>query len=140
MKIKNELPPIYEDIISAGMAPTDGAIYAYGDTIYNPSGGMIPDHTIAHEETHGRQQGDDVDGWWARYLDDQYFRIEQECEAYAYQFKFFCQTVKDRNQRDKILRNMATILSSPTYGKVIGSGMAYEMIKNKYKQISNGQK
>jgi len=133
MKIKNEKPPIYEDILQAGMAPTDGAIYAYGNTIYNPSGKELPPDLIIHEETHCRQQGDNPDAWWGRYLDDQYFRINQECEAYAYQFKFICNHVKDRNQRDKILHNMAQILSSPTYGSVIGAQTAYKMIKNKSK-------
>lgn len=135
MKIIKELPPIYEDILAAGMLPTHGAIYAYGDTIYNPSGGFISDHTIAHEETHCRQQGDDPNAWWGRYLDDQYFRINQEAEAYAYQFKFLCQTVKDRNQRDRILQDMARVLSSPTYGSVIGHMNAYITIKNKVKTI-----
>ena len=133
MKILNEKPPIFEEIHAAGMAPTDNAIYAYGDTIYNPGGREIPDHTIAHEETHCRQQGDNPDAWWGRYLDDQYFRIDQEAEAYAVQFKFICQKIKDRNQRDKILHDMARVLSSPTYGSVIGAQAAYSLIKEKTK-------
>ena len=131
MKIKNEHPPIYDKILLAGMQPTDSAIYAYGDTIYNPSGMVIPDHTIVHEETHCRQQDDDPNSWWDRYLDDGYFRIQQEVEAYANQYNFICKVQKDRNRRDVILRDMARILSSPTYGSIIGSSAAYKMIKDK---------
>ena len=131
MKIKNAKPPIYDKILQAGMTPTDNAIYTYGDTIYNPGGGVIPDHVVKHEETHSRQQGDDPDGWWGRYIGDDFFRIQQEVEAYANQYKFICQIQKDRNRRDKVLRNMSTILSSPTYGSIIGSSVAYKMIKDK---------
>ena len=134
MKIKkNEKPPIYDQIVQAGMNPSLNAIYTYGDTIYVPSGREVPDDIIAHEETHCDQQGADPDAWWSRYLDDPYFRIQQETEAYAVQYDFICETTKDRNWRDKILRRMATVLSGPTYGNVIGSQSAYSMIKNKAK-------
>jgi len=135
MKIKNELPPIYNQIVEAGMKPSPNAIYAYGNDIYNPSGQTISPDLIAHEETHCRQQGTEPDAWWSRYIDDQYFRIKQEVEAYAVQFKFLCKTIKDRNRQDKILREISTILASPTYGSVIGSQSAYTMIKNKAKSI-----
>ena len=129
--IANECPPIYDKIPQAGMQPTDNAIYTYGDTIYNRSGGTITPDLMIHEETHCIQQGNDPDGWWDRYLNDGLFRIQQEVEAYANQYKFICQIQKDRNRRDKVLRNMATILSSPTYGSIIGSNAAYKMIKDK---------
>ena len=129
--IANECPPIYDKILQAGMQPTDNAIYTYGDTIYNRSGGSITPDLMIHEETHCIQQGNDPDGWWDRYLNDGLFRIQQEVEAYANQYKFICQIQKDRNRRDKVLRNMATILSSPTYGSIIGSSAAYKMIKDK---------
>lgn len=131
MKILNEKPPIYDAIIQNGMQPHAGVIYTYKDTIYNPSGADIPDHLIVHEETHSRQQGDNPDNWWGRYLTDQYFRIEQESEAYARQFAFICNKVKDRNQRNRILLDLALVLSGPIYGNVISQQNAMKIIKSK---------
>ena len=131
MQIKNEKPPIYDKILQAGMQPSDNVIYAYGNVIYNPSGKNITPDLIVHEKTHCRQQGNDPNDWWDRYLDDGIFRIQQEVEAYANQYNFICKIQKDKNKRNKILRNMAIILSSITYGSIIGSSAAYKMIKNK---------
>ena len=131
MKIVNERPPIYDSIISAGMNPSPTVIYTYGDTIYNPGGGDLADHTIEHEETHCDQQGSDPDGWWSRYLVDAYFRTEQEAEAYGRQYAYICATVTDRNRRHKVLFDLARILSGPIYGSVIGHTAAMKMIKEK---------
>ena len=91
MKIVNEKPPIFDKIVKAGMSPSlDSTIFTYGDTIYNPSGRPIPDHLIAHEARHFKQQGNDPAAWWDKYLVDKEFRFEQEAEAYANQYKFLC--------------------------------------------------
>lgn len=131
MKILQENPPILEKIISAGMNPNALTIFTIGDTIYNPSGTFIPDHMLEHEKTHSKQQGADSDGWWGRYLTDQYFRISQESEAYARQYAFICRTQKDRNARTRILVDLAGFLSGPIYGSVIKHSDAMKMIKNK---------
>ena len=131
MKIVNENPPgnLRETIASHGMHPHHGVIYTLGDTIYNPSGADLSDHLIEHEETHCEQQGADPDAWWDRYLQDPYFRIEQETEAYARQFAYICLRVHDRNQRNKILLDLAQVLAGPVYGKVIGTMNAYKRLK-----------
>lgn len=132
MQIKNERPPIYEALYRAGLRPDlENTVFTYGDTIYNPSAREIPNHLIEHEKTHILQQGDDPDGWWNRYIQDPYFRIDQEVEAYANQYKFICHKVKDRNARHKILLQFANSLSSPRYGGIILSQDAYKMIKSK---------
>jgi len=132
MKIINENPPekLLNAIINNGMRPHANVIFTYGDTIYNPGGQDIPDHLIEHEGTHYKQQGNDPDAWWGRYLTDQYFRIEQESEAYARQFAYICATVKDRNQRHRICLDLAGILAGPLYGNVIGQMNAYQKIKS----------
>lgn len=130
MQIIKDYPPIYQAIIDAGMNPHEGVIYTYGDAIYNPNGIELPDHLIKHEETHSRQQRSDVDAWWGRYLIDPYFRIDQEVEAYAVQYKFICQTMKDRNQRARVLTDFARTLSGPLYGNIIGHQAAFKMIKS----------
>lgn len=133
MEVLREHPPIYEDIINAGMHPSAGTIFTYGDTIYNPHGVNIPEYLLVHEEVHSKQQGEDPNGWWSRYLDDQYFRIDQETEAYAKQYDFMCKTIKDRNQRNDILIDIARILSSSLYGEVISTSGAITELKKKIK-------
>ena len=131
MKIINELPPIIDQLLAGGMQPTRYTLYTYGDTIYNPSGSILPEDIIVHEGVHEKQQGVDPDAWWSRFIDDQYFRVDQEVEAYAAQYRFMCKKFKDRNKRSQILMHYAKTLSSPIYGDVIGTMKAYEMIKNK---------
>lgn len=133
MKIVHDNPPgnLRETIAQFGMQPHGGVIYTYGDTIYNPGGHDLPDHLIAHEETHTEQQGADPDAWWDRYLQDPYFRIEQETAAYARQFAHICRRVRDRNQRHKILLDLAQILAGPVYGSVISPGAALRAIKTR---------
>ena len=104
MKIKVENPPMLESILAAGMIPNlQTTIFTYGDTIYNPGDNELPDHLIEHEDTHSKQQGDDPDAWWLRYVNDPYFRLQQEIEAYVNQYKFICKQVTDRNKRFLIL-------------------------------------
>lgn len=131
MKIKNERPPNYDKIVAAGLNPGPHTIFTYGDIIYVPSGQELPNHLIEHEGVHCDQQGDDPDAWWARYMADPYFRIEQEVSAYAKQYKFVCIRQKDRNKRVRFLMALASDLSSPIYGSVISQNKAFEMIKNK---------
>ena len=134
MKIQQALPPNYNRILNSGMRPDpQNTIFTYGDTIYNPSGREIPDYLIKHEETHFLQQGSNPNAWWNRYITDPYFRIEQETEAYAKQYDFMCQIVKDRNARYKILYQLALSLSGIRYGAVITQMSALKLIKNKSK-------
>jgi len=154
MKIVDEKPPIYKALVDAGMQPSEGTLYAYGDKIYNPSGGEIPPDLIVHEEKHIKQQYDlapiikhgeagpstetpdrdleqGAEIWWKRYVEDEYFRLEQELQAYAAQFRYVCKFQKDRNARSKILLNYAAVLSGPMYGNMVSHMGAYEMIKDK---------
>jgi len=136
MTIKNENPPMLKRIFGAGMNPDLGnVIFTYGDTIYNPSGRDIPDYLIEHESVHTKQQGDDPKGWWERYLNDPYFRFEQEVEGYARQFAFMCNhpnkrmRVTDRNKRHLILMDLGNSLSGPTYNKIVKLSYAMQQIK-----------
>lgn len=132
MNIVNEKPSekLLNGVFGAGMAPDLGnVIFTHGDTIYNPSGRDIPDHLIAHESIHTTQQGDDPDGWWERYLHYSYFRLQQEIEAYAGQFAFICNKVKDRNRRNRVLVDIAMSLSGPTYGSMVSYQGAMKMVK-----------
>jgi len=133
MKVVKRKPPIYKKLLAAGMNPSPGAYYTYGDKIYNPSGQDLPDYIIVHEEEHMRQNeavgGPEI--WWDRCIKDQYFRIQQEVAAYAVQYRFMCKTIKDRNARSKLLSQLGAVLASPTYGNVITTVAARDMIKKR---------
>mgnify|MGYP001591069916 CR=1 FL=1 len=106
-------------------------LVTYGHELYNPGGVEIPDHLIVHEETHEKQQGQDPDIWWERYLKDLKFRLTQEVEAYGRQFAYICRSTHEPRQRDKILRELGRILSSPTYGNIVKQENAEKMILKK---------
>lgn len=75
------------------LTPPPDAVFAYGSTIYNPTGKDIPDDVIIHEQCHQRQmQGWIPDSWWIKYLMDKSFRKQAEIEAYTVQYRW----VKDR--------------------------------------------
>lgn len=140
MKILEERPPIWDQVISRWNINPESTVFTFGDTLYNPGKNPIPEHLMRHEETHSVQQGHTDEGaakWWVRYLDDPHFRIDQEAEAFAVQYLYFCNNVShDRNQQARFLFEMAARLSSPTYGSVIGSTDATKMIKDYAKEIA----
>lgn len=128
MRIIKERPPIYDAICSIIGKPPATAIFAYGDTIYNPSGLSLPEDIIRHEQVHQKQQGDAVVDWWRKYLRDEEFRLDQEIEAYGVQYKFIHETNTSREFRFKALMQMAKSLASPMYGDLIDVGRARQRI------------
>lgn len=125
-------PPILQYILDNGLQPSPTTIFAYSGAIYAPWVRDIRPDLIEHEKTHIRQQGDDPDAWWVRYVEDAYFRLDQEVEAYAAQYRFIVRNIRmDRNRQSLVLRDFATMLSGPIYGNMIGSQAAMKMIKSK---------
>lgn len=106
-------------------------VWTYGDTLYNPGGIHVEDHLLAHEQTHTIQQEREggPDKWWRRYLDDPTFRFEQELQAYAMQYAFYCEQRTDRNQRFRFLHQLAGALSGPLYQVAISRSDAQKAIK-----------
>lgn len=136
MKISTDKPPIWEEankffkLEELGL----GSIFTYGDTIYNPFNVELTQDLIVHEMVHIRQQESDntVAGiWWKRFFMDPDFRLEQELEAYAAQYKYICTQVTDREKRSKNLLTLAGLLSGPMYGHIIGKMEAYAQIKHR---------
>lgn len=113
-------PPVYEEAQRIFKFPdTQPLAFAWGDKVYVVNNfPMTPDVKV-HEETHLRQQKGDPATWWSKYLTDPKFRVDQEIEAYRNQYQYICASVADKNKRYKHLHNIATILSSPLYGKEI---------------------
>ena len=122
VKVKVEKPPIYEEVIKVFEINPESTLFTYGDTIYAPGGGDIPDHLIIHEQVHMKQQNyNDADAaiWWENFLKDKEFRLTQEAEAYAAQYAFICKTVKNHEERFKIRMDLAKFLSGAMYGFMI---------------------
>ena len=133
--IVNEKPPVWDRICEAfGMTPKN-VIFAYGDRIYNPGGGVLPDFLIEHEKVHFKQQAGEVAVWWDKYLSDPQFRLEQEIEAYAHQYNEMCKLTKDRNEHAKMLWGLSISLSSSIYNNIISHNEAMEVIQKLAKNI-----
>lgn len=131
MKIMQQFPPNYAAICSRFPAVRlmPGIIFAYGDRVYNPSGNELPDHVIVHESVHFEQQKESGPAtWWARYLQDNEFRLSQEVEAYQAQYRYLCAT-SDRGHRRRILKKIIHDLSGAMYGKMLTKKEAEALIK-----------
>lgn len=128
MRIVIGFPPNIESILEV-FPITGSEIFAYGDTIYNPSGASLTPALIAHEGVHSRQQGDDVEGWWDRYLVDEKFRFQQELEAHQQEYKTFSHFHRDRNTRFHYLAAIAKRLAGKLYGSLVSAKDARKLIK-----------
>jgi hypothetical protein len=112
-------PPVWEKATTL-LGADERAIFTWGDTIYVPSGDTIDAALIAHETVHSAQQGIiGVDAWWKKYFEDSSWRSSQEIPAYQAQYKVYCQTHKDRNDRARYLTRIAGFLSGKLYGQIV---------------------
>jgi hypothetical protein len=116
LKIEIANPPGFEKIVAAfPKAAGPGVIFAYGDTIFNPSGVEIPPALMAHEQVHGNRQGATAEKWWERYIAEPDFRYYEELPAHAAEFHKIMNIVHDRNQRAKLMMHTAQRLIAPLY-------------------------
>lgn len=134
VKILNEKPPIYDMLRENGLNfKEDKTIFTYGDAIYNPANIDIPQDLIAHEMEHMRQQREIQGGpemWWARYIQDPLWRIQQEVEAYRVQYQYFCSKKKSRDAQLRVLVAIGNVLGSATYGNVVTPAAAIRLIQS----------
>lgn len=131
LKISNEFPPNYRDIVML-LGECKDAIYCYGDTIYNPYKRDITPDIEIHEQVHSKQQGDNPDMWYNKYLTSGDFRLSQEIEAYGEQYHFV-KGLLPAKLREWAKDNMAKALSSPAYGNLLSYREAEQAIR-RYKQ------
>jgi hypothetical protein len=132
MKIVHGYPPNLAAIKAALNIDERYALFTYGDTVYNPGGRYIPDHLMAHEETHARQQLSFEGGpsqWWKRYLTNSSFRLDQELAAFRAQYEFAKREIEDHDQLARLSHIMASELSSPMYGNLISLRKATKRIR-----------
>lgn len=118
MIVKIGYPPIIDEIRKV-FPVGKNVVFAWGDTIYNPDGGYIPPEIILHEEVHGRRQEGNPESWWAKYLTDKTFRLEEELLAHRVEYQAYVHNHKDYNAHAKYLYYVAGKLSSPLYGSML---------------------
>lgn len=138
MKISKELPPNYQQIVQAlGDVSQYKPIFCYGNIIYNPFKREITADIEHHESIHSRQQSQftDPDMWYARYLTDSQFRLEQELEAYGEQYVFGITRVKNNKLRDAFLDDLCFSLSGESYGNLISFGEARSKLRQFAKDV-----
>jgi hypothetical protein len=130
MKIVIDYPPNYDEIAKTfGIRGQTGIVFTYGDNLYNPENGFIPDHLMTHEETHQIQQNKmGADKWWSQYLVDPEFRLQQELEAYQAQYEVLV-TDYDRAYRREALNQISKDLASNIYGHIVTKEEAKILIK-----------
>jgi nucleosome binding factor SPN SPT16 subunit len=135
VKVLTEKPAIY-DRLKERFKTIDwekGLAIVWGDKIYTKY--KLPNHVLAHELVHVRQQLDfegGVSAWWDEYLTNDQFRLEQELEAYVTQVRYIREHTEEsnRNWRRQIIDQLAEDLSSSMYGNLISKGKAKEILKS----------
>lgn len=127
MKIVVDRPPMFDEINKAFNIINTKVIFAWGDIIYNPSNFDIPPELIAHEEVHGKRQGDDIEGWWQNYLQSPSFRLEEEIPAHQAEYQWMCKN-GNRGHRRKALKFVASRLAAPLYGRMTTPSNAKRLI------------
>lgn len=138
MKIVETFPPNYDLIqIVFPNCEKHEAIFCYGDTIHNPFKVEVRSDLEHHESIHQKQQGDNPDLWWSKYLQDEQFRLEQEKEAYGEQLLFSKKLDGvNRNMYDWLKEKIAESLSSELYGNLISYQEAERFLRCYVKENS----
>lgn len=119
-------PEIYQRLVDTfGIDWNKGIIITYNGKIYCKTD--ISDDLIVHENTHIKQQENQPD-WWDKYIEDKNFRLSQEIEAYKAQYEYVKGNYP-RWARRKVLKAIATDLSSYIYGNIISYEDAVKVIQ-----------
>ena len=119
------------DAIRKVLPVTRRNIFAYGGVIYAPGGKDLSPALIAHEKVHFRQQAahpGGVEGWWAQFLTDVEFRLDQELEAHRVEYQTAISLDSSRHNRRKSLKLIAGRLAKPMYGGIISAAEAKRRI------------
>lgn len=105
--------------------PVDyNTIFAYNNTIYTNN--KLTEDLIIHEVAHLVRQAEyGLDKWVNDYLEDPKFRLEEEIWAYKKQLE----SIKDREQKNRVRIESSRTLSSPLYGNLISKAEAFSLLK-----------
>lgn len=138
MKIVVDYPPNLETIDRAFDIRGKPILFAFGDTIYNPTNAGVSRQLLVHESVHGVRQGGDPLGWWERYIEEPSFRLAEEIPAHRAEYQAYCQLGNNRKNRRMYFNVVASRLSSPLYGKLISFQGAAAMLKRLPKPEAEG--
>lgn len=127
-KIIHDYPPNIDEIDARFAVRGKPVLFSWGARIYNPRGIIIPPALIAHEAVHGERQGDDIEGWWRRYLHDPEFCLAEEVPAHRAELQVALAHCKNRNQKRLALRHISQRLAGPLYGRVVTRRDAQRLI------------
>lgn len=116
--VRGEYPPNFEEISEAvPQSNRQGVIFAYDNTIYVPTGGIITPHLMAHESVHGERQNKlGIKKWWSNYLHDMSFRYNEELLAHRAEYLSMIAETPNRATRRSALKFVAKRLASSLYG------------------------
>lgn len=132
MKIIKAYPPNFADIKQTfpHVVGLQGVLYAWGDRVFNPSGGPVAQWLRAHEAVHLQQQSrleGGVSKWWFMYLRSMAFRYLMEVPAHVTEYRTYLQNKKDKKGR--YLQSIAERLSGPLYGHLVDYETALQTIR-----------
>jgi len=132
MNVVIDLPPMYREIVRRfPAAMSNGVVFTWGDTLYNPSGTHIGPDLFVHEELHTAQQVwvGGPEAWWRRYFIDPAFVLDQEARAYGRQLAWIHAHHPNRGRRARELHQLARELASPIYGPCCTFAAAQKLIR-----------
>lgn len=118
VQVRNEFPPNIENLKKHFPCDED-TIYTYAPYVYTPNGNKLSRSLLVHEAVHVKQQGADPEAWWSRYISEPAFRYSQELQAHQAEYRQYCRTNKDREDRNEYLLSIAQRLSGSLYGNVV---------------------
>ena len=128
LKIVQEQPPFVSELGKVFRLP-ESAVMTVGNILYNPSGNLIDNALMRHEEAHSIRQGNKPDEWWQRYLSDDKFRFGEELLAYKIQYQEAQKHIKDRNALFRYALRLAGDFSGPMYKLPISRSEALKLIR-----------
>lgn len=131
MNFARARPPNFDDVAAVFDVRGKPVLFAYGDTIYAPSGvTTVAPHLMAHETAHSLRQGGDPEGWWKKYLTDPEFRLDEEKIGHMAEYQNLCARFPSRSDRRRHISLVASRLSSALYRYKITKDDARRFLEN----------
>jgi len=128
MKIVRGRPPLFDQIDAKFNILGKPILFSWGTDIFIPTGNLeISAALMAHEKVHGARQlaySGGIEMWWLRYIADINFRRDEEVLAHRAEYRHLCDHAGGRNQRRRHLSMIASKLSHPLYGPMMGKASA----------------
>lgn len=141
-RILHQTPPMWEQINAVFNVAGKDVCFAWGDTIYIPTGFKMPEELMAHEKVHLKRQKEfdqigagldlelRVSAWWMEYISDPAFRLREEIPAHIAEYQELLRiNGNNRANRRRFARYVGNRLASPLYGSLIKSSHAKKCLE-----------